>query len=99
VIIRINKLNEILEERRELRKALNIRISSDRLRIEENELLLLKTILDTAMYDSVTHDKRQSDIYRSVKSIDQLAERLKADGFEISGGGFSFVFYESTARL
>jgi len=88
-----------LEGCRELHKALNITNSSDKLRIEENELLLLKTILYMATDSSVSHDKRQSGIYQSVKAVDQLAERLKADGFEIRGGGFSFVFYEGAGRL
>ena len=57
------KLDEILEERQELRKAFNIRSSSNRPRIEKNQQLLLKTILDIAMHGSGSHDKRQNDIY------------------------------------
>ena len=39
------------------------------------------------MHDSASHDKRQSDIYRCVKTVDQLKEQLKSDGFVISRSG------------
>jgi hypothetical protein len=49
--------------------------------------MLLKTIIDIAMYGSPAHEKRQSDIYRSIKTLDELTAELKQDGFEISRSG------------
>ena len=39
------------------------------------------------MHGSASHDKRQNDMYRSIKTFDQLKERLKSDGFVISRSG------------
>ena len=39
------------------------------------------------MYESVSHQRRQSDVYRSIKTLAQLTERLKMDGFIISRSG------------
>ena len=36
------------------------------------------------MYGSASHEARQSDIYRSVKTLDQLTAQLNEDGFQIS---------------
>lgn len=63
-------LTEILEEHPELRRALNIRRSSGTPRIEEDQLLLLKAILHIGMHGSASHDNRQSDMYRTVKTLD-----------------------------
>ena len=39
------------------------------------------------MKSFAAHEKRQSDIYRSVKTLDELTTELKKDGFEISRSG------------
>jgi len=39
------------------------------------------------MYGSASHGRRQSDVYRSIKTLDQLTEQLKKDGFTISRSG------------
>ena len=39
------------------------------------------------MHGSASHDKRQNDMYRSVKTLDQLKEQLKSDGFAIRRSG------------
>jgi len=39
------------------------------------------------MHGSASHDKRQNDMYRSVKTLDQLKEQLKSDGLVISRSG------------
>ena len=39
------------------------------------------------MYRSASHQRRQSDVYRSIKILAQLTERLKIDGFIISRSG------------
>lgn len=46
--------------------------------------MLLKTIVDIAMYGSASHEKRQSDVYRSIKTLSELTEQLRRDGFKIS---------------
>ena len=73
------KLNAALKEK--------TRISSGRPPLEEELALLLKTIIDIAMRGSASQDKRQNDMYRSVKTLDQLKEQLKSDGFVISRSG------------
>ncbi|BFZ05261.1 hypothetical protein BsWGS_08300 [Bradybaena similaris] len=50
----------------------------------EDQPLLLKAIIDIALYGSAAHQKRQSDIYHSVRTLDELTEQLKAEGFHIS---------------
>jgi len=81
------KLNAALKENPELCKILKTRISSGRPPLEEEQPLLLKTIIDIAMHGSASHGKRQNDMYRSVKTLDQLKEQLKSDGFVISRSG------------
>lgn len=63
-------LTKILEEHPELRRALSIRRISGRPRIEEDQLLPLKAILHIGMHGSASHDNRQSDINRTVKTLD-----------------------------
>ena len=43
--------------------------------------------MDIAIYGSASHERRQSDVYRSIKTLAQLTERLKMDGFIISRSG------------
>jgi len=76
-----------LKENPKLCKILKTRISSGRPPLEEEQPLLLKTIIDIAMHGSASHGKRQNDMYRSVKTLDQLKEQLKSDGFVISRSG------------
>jgi len=76
-----------LKDNPELCKILNTRISSGRPPLEEEQPRLLKTIIDIAMHGSASRDKRQNDMYRSVKTSDQLKEQLKSNGFVISRSG------------
>jgi len=80
------KINELLEDNPELRKSLKVRAQSGRPRIEEYQPLL-DTIVNIAMYGSASHGRRQSDVYRSIKTLDQLTEQLNKDGFTISRSG------------
>ena len=82
-----SKLAKICEEHPDVRTALKLRNNPGRPRIEVDQPMLLKTIIDTAMYGSAAHEKRQSDIYRSVKTLAELTAELKQDGFEISRSG------------
>jgi hypothetical protein len=63
---------------------MNIRSNSGRLRIEEDQLLLLKAAQHFGMHGLASHDKRQREIYRTVKTLNYLTEQLKGDGFDIS---------------
>ena len=55
--------------------------------VEENQPLLLKTIIALAMHGSASHEKRQSDVYQTIKTLDELTEQLNKDGFKISRSG------------
>ena len=81
------KFEAIFEENPELRKALKIRDQPGRPRLEADQPLLLKAIVDLALHGSASHEKRQSDVYRSIKTLDQLADQLSRDGFKISRSG------------
>uniref|UniRef100_A0A0B7BG25 C2H2-type domain-containing protein n=1 Tax=Arion vulgaris TaxID=1028688 RepID=A0A0B7BG25_9EUPU len=45
---------------------------------------IIYIIVDIALYGSAAHEKRQSDIYRSVRTLDDLTEQLKNEGFQIN---------------
>ena len=55
--------------------------------MEVDQPLLLQAILDIAFYGSAAHEKRQSDVYRSIKTLDELTKQLNDDGFNIHRGG------------
>ena len=71
------KIKAFLEENPELLTSLSVRNKAGRPRIEEEIPSLLGTIVDIAMYGSASHRRRQSDVYRSIKTLAQLTERLK----------------------
>ncbi|BFZ21940.1 hypothetical protein BsWGS_24979 [Bradybaena similaris] len=81
------KFNALCEDNPELLKSLKVRAKPGRPRIEEDQPSLLKTIVNIAMHGSASHERRQSDVYRSIKTLDQLTEQLKLDGFIISRSG------------
>jgi hypothetical protein len=47
----------------------------------------LKTFVDIAMHGSASHERRQSDVYKSIKTLDEQAEDLKLKGFVVSRSG------------
>lgn len=55
---------------------LQIRESKGRPRLEVDQPQLLKAMIEIAIHGSACHDKRQEDIYRSVKSLDELHDSL-----------------------
>ncbi|KAJ6643287.1 hypothetical protein Bhyg_08245, partial [Pseudolycoriella hygida] len=59
---------------------LNVRNAPGRPRTEEAQPMLLQTITDIALYGSAAHERRQSDIYRSVKTLDELCVPINAKG-------------------
>lgn len=68
---------KICEDHPDIRTALKLRSNPGRPRIELEQPLLLKKMIEIAMYGSAAHEKRQSDIYRSVKTLDELTAELK----------------------
>ena len=76
-------MNAVVASCPEYQNVLNHR-SPGRPRIEQEQSLLLKAIVDIALHGSASDSKRRSEIYRSVKTLDELTEALNADGFHIS---------------
>ena len=64
-----------------------MREKSGRPRLEIEQPDLLKAIVDIALYGSAAHEKRQSDVYRSIKTLQELTDQLVSDGFKISRSG------------
>ena len=70
-----------------MKSTLKIRNEAGRPWLEDDQPLLLQAILDIAFYGSAAHEKRQSDVYRSIKTLDELTKQLNYDGFNIHRGG------------
>ena len=81
------KLQAAIEKNPDLQKTLNVRHGVGRPRLEDDQPLLLKTIVDIAMHGSASHERRQSDVYRSVRTLSDLTDELKKDGFTLSRSG------------
>jgi len=65
--MRSKKFNALFEDNPELLTFLNVMAKFGKPRIEEGRSSLLETIADIAMYKSASNEKRQSDVYRSIK--------------------------------
>lgn len=66
---------------------LKTRSAPGRPRLEEQQPLLLKTIVDLAMFGASAEERRRSEIVRSCRTLTDLHEKLKELGFEISRSG------------
>ncbi len=66
------KLAKLCETNPEIQTVLSIRNKPGKPRLEVDQPLLLKTIIDIAVHGSAAHEKRQADIYRSIKTLDDL---------------------------
>ncbi len=66
------KMIKIFEDHPDIRLALKLRSNPCRPRIQLEHPLLLKNIIEIAMDGSAAHEKNQSDIYRRVKTLDEL---------------------------
>lgn len=64
------KFEAIFEENLELREVLKVQDQLERPRLETGQPLLLKAIVDLALDGSAFHEKRHSDVYRSIKILD-----------------------------
>ena len=80
-------LQEACEKNPELQSTLNLKKSCGRPTLEEEQPLLLKSIVEIALHGSAAHEKRQSNIYRSIKTLDELTKQLQLDGFKVSRSG------------
>jgi len=67
----------------ELKKKMRIRNKTGRPALEEDQPELMRAIVNIAIHGCAAHEKRRSDTYRSIKTLDDLLEELKKD-FSIS---------------
>ena len=81
------KLAKLCETNTDIQTVLSIRNKPGKPRLEVDQPLLLKAIIDIAVRGSAAHEKRQADIYRSIKTLDDLTQQLKNDGFNMSRSG------------
>lgn len=63
--------------RAKLAEVTSVRSAPGRPRTEEAQPLLLKAISDIAIYGSGADEKRRSNMYRTIKTLDQLTADLK----------------------
>ncbi|GBM34697.1 hypothetical protein AVEN_233377-1 [Araneus ventricosus] len=75
------KLAALCEAHPHVKEALKIREKCGRPRLEADQPKLLKAIVDIAIHGSAAHENRQSDVYHSIKTLDELTAQLKLDGF------------------
>lgn len=61
-----------------------IRSRSGRPRIEEDQPEIFKAIMDIAIHGSAAHEKRREEMFRCVKTLDDLSNSLNELGFQIS---------------
>lgn len=81
------KLEDICHENPEIKKKLSLRDSVGRPSLENDQPLLLKTIVDIALFGSAADDRRRTESIRSVKTLDDLTQELHKIGFDISRSG------------
>ena len=72
-------LAKLCEKNPDLREALKLRGKTGRPTLEVDQPELLKAIVDIALHGSAAHEKRRSDVYRSIRTLDELVEELKKD--------------------
>jgi hypothetical protein len=79
-------LEAAIEKNPSLRLELKIRAQPGRPRVESEQPMLLETIINIAIHGSAAHEKRRSDVYRSVKTLDELTAAVNQNGFNIKRG-------------
>ena len=79
---RKKKLAAACAKNPELKSTPIIRNEAGRPRLEDDQPPLLQAVLDIAFNGSAAHEKRQSDVYRSIKTLDELTKQLNDDGFK-----------------
>lgn len=78
------KLAELYEAHPYVKVVLKIRGKCSMLRLEADQPELLKAIVDIVIHVSAAYKNRQSDLYYSIKTLDELTTQLKLHGFSIS---------------
>lgn len=78
------KVKKILEQHPEYIKEVKLHKRVGRPRLEEDQPLLLQAICDIALHGSAAHERRQAEVYRSIKTLDQLQAEMLKKGFELS---------------
>jgi hypothetical protein len=81
---RAKAMKVFLAKHPEMQKQLKLRDHVGRPSLTEDQPELLKAIVDICMEGSAAHERRQSDVYRSIKTLDNLVDALKTSGFNIS---------------
>ncbi|KZS20689.1 Uncharacterized protein APZ42_012552 [Daphnia magna] len=81
---RSKKHRAALEKHPDVRESLTVKAKPGRPRLEESEPELLKTIINMAIHGSVAHEEIQSEVYRSILTLNDLHDQLKKDGFHLS---------------
>ena len=79
--------SRLREEHPEFAAALKLRDGPGRPRIECDQPEILKTVLEIATIGSACGDRRREDIYRTVKTLDDLHNAIRGLGFTISRSG------------
>lgn len=77
-------IQKVCETNPDIGKALKLRNKTGRPTIETDQPFFLKSIIDIALYGSRAHEKRRSDVYRSIKTLDELTAQLKNEGYQVS---------------
>lgn len=81
---RRQNLRKFIEEHPETMNALQIQSSVGRPRVEVSQPLLLQVTADIALFGSAAHERRQSDMIRSIKTLNELTKEVQNRGFVIS---------------
>jgi hypothetical protein len=95
---RKKKMEKIIEENPEIKKELCLRKHVGNPLLEEDQPLLLKSIVDIAEYGSGAQNKRRFEIIRSIKSLDEMKVELEYLGFTLSRTALYYRFYPKHAR-
>lgn len=81
---RKNNIKKLFEIHPEAKRILKERDFCGRPRIEETQTDLLKAICDIAIHGSAVDERRRTEMFRSIKTLDELRKELLACGFELS---------------
>jgi hypothetical protein len=84
---RKREIGNLITQNPDISKKMRVFESPGRPRLEVDQPEILKAICDIALFGSAAHDRRQNEVIRTVKTLDQLNEELKRIGFSISRTG------------
>lgn len=68
-----------------VKAALNLKEQRGRPSIEEDQPGIVKAIIDLAIHGSAAHEKRQTEVYRSIRTLDELSNELLKVYFKMYG--------------